>query len=353
MGRRDWLDEHQDNLQARSSVRYGTLELLAHKNASSIFDEWHKHYEDDAELKMLLRAATSPTTLASTTTLSQNVVANLIRSMSATIAAAAVLSRCNQLDLDGIASVAFPGLNPSASNAAFVTEAGSIPVRQLAFGPALVSLFKFAALAVVTNEIFEHSVPSIETAVQAALQDSVGLALDAAIFSSTPASGSRPAGILVGLSALTPSASTIPSEAMNEDLATLIGSVSSVGGNGPVLIVASPKQAAAAKLKQVNDNYEIFSSAALSDKVVIAIATSALVSAMDPIPRFSISTDATVHMEDTSPATLLGAPGSPTVVAAPVRALWQTNCTGLKALLEIGWAMRHPAGAAFMTNTLW
>ena len=95
----------------------------------------------------------------------------------------------------------------------FVQEGAAIPVRQFSFtGPQLTPR-KFATLTEFTYEIFQHSKPTIEALIKAALTESVALALDAAMFSTTAGDAIRPPGLLQGIAALTPSAATDPAQA--------------------------------------------------------------------------------------------------------------------------------------------
>lgn len=66
-------------------------------------------------------------------------------------------------------------------------------------------------------------------------------------------------------------------------------------------------------------------------------------SASDPTPRLSIASEGLVQM-DTAPSMLFGTPGSPNVVAAPGRSLFQSDCVALKMILEIGWVLRSSVG---------
>jgi hypothetical protein len=55
---------------------------------------------------------------------------------------------------------------------------------------------------------------------------------------------------------------------------------------------------------------------------------------------------------ETVPAPI-GTPGTPTVVAAPTRSLWQTDAIGLKVRWPVSWALRDPRGFAWLTPTAW
>jgi hypothetical protein len=138
---------------------------------------------------------------------------------------------------------------------------------------------------------------------------------------------------------------------MAADLGELVAAVSSVAGNNPIVLVASPRQAAAIRVRTDVD-FPIFSSAALADKTAAAIETNALFSVGDTAPRFDTSVGATLHMEDTTPLPI-STPGSPATVAAPTRSLWQTDCVALKMQFVIDWALRNSAGVAYTTGVGW
>jgi hypothetical protein len=65
-------------------------------------------------------------------------------------------------------------------------------------------------------------------------------------------------------------------------------------------------------------------------------------------PRFEISDQATLHMEDTTPLPIVDG-GVP---AAPVRSLWQTDSLGLRLIMPMNWIMRRPV-AALINGVTW
>ena len=83
----------------------------------------------------------------------------------------------------------------------------------------------------------------------------------------------------------------------------------------------------------------------------MAVAPNAIASAVGTDPRFETSDEAVVHMEDDPAA--LSAAGTPNTVAAPVRSLFQTNCTSLKLTFDVAWTRRASAGVAWMEDVLW
>ena len=85
---------------------------------------------------------------------------------------------------------------------------------------------------------------------------------------------------------------------------------------------------------------------------VLAIASNALVSATDVVPRFEVSDQATFHLEDATPLAI-GTAGSPNTVAAPTKSLWQHDLLSIRLVLEVSWALRTSAGLAWTENVTW
>ena len=154
-----------------------------------------------------------------------------------------------------------------------------------------------------------------------------------------------------GVAPLTPSDATPSSEAMVADLAALAGSVARVAGNGGIVFVAAARQAVAANLRLPKPlAYPVLSSSILAAGTVIALASNALVSAVDPIPRIQTGTQGAFHMEDATPAPIVAEDGT---LAAPVRSLWQTDSIGLRMILQVAWAMRASNGVAWTQGVAW
>jgi hypothetical protein len=96
---------------------------------------------------------------------------------------------------------------------------------------------------------------------------------------------------------------------------------------------------------------ETFASSVLADKTIIAVASNCLVSALDPAPTFEVSNAATLVMRDDP--TALGTVGTPNVVGAPARSLFQSDAIGIKVRMEVSWALRSSSGLAYMSAVNW
>jgi hypothetical protein len=85
---------------------------------------------------------------------------------------------------------------------------------------------------------------------------------------------------------------------------------------------------------------------------VIAIDAADFATASGDVPRFAVSTEATLHEEDTTPLAL-SATGSPNVVAAPMRSLFQTDAVAIRMSMHVTWAMRRPSMVQTIAAVTW
>ena len=85
---------------------------------------------------------------------------------------------------------------------------------------------------------------------------------------------------------------------------------------------------------------------------VIAVDAADFATANGDAPRFAVSTDATLHEEDTTPLAL-SATGSPNVVAAPMRSLFQTDAVAVRMSLYVSWVMRRAGMVQTIAAVSW
>jgi Phage capsid family len=313
-------------------------------------------WSTDRDTELLLRAATQPATTTTThwaSELGATAVADFLVSMGSASAGSVLLKRAIQLQFGGAAGILVPGVLSTAANSPFVAEASPIPLRALSLDGAMLSPKKFATIVTFTNELSKHSTLSIEVLVRAVLTESVGLALDAALFSNSPADAVRPAGLLLNVNPKSASTQTLPSEALLEDVETLTAGVAGVAGNAPVLLIAAPAQAIALHLRLArNSVFDVLASGALPEGTVMAVSANAVASAVDPTPRFETADEATLVELDSS-VPQLGTAGTPNIVGAPAQSLFQTDTLALRLILELSWVMRSPGGIAWLQDVAW
>jgi hypothetical protein len=309
----------------------------------------------DQVLPLLIRTATPPASMTASgwaSHLARQAVSDFILNLGG--ASSQLLKRGGvSLSFDGSGSILVPAITASTSSAAFVNEGFPIPVEQLATSGVTLSPKKLATIATFTREIFGHSVPNIEALVRAVLTESVSLSLDEKLLDANAGDATRPAGLRNGIGATTASAATPDSEAMYEDLSTLLGIVAPVAGSSPIIFVASPRQASAIKMRQPDFAYELLSSSALAAGTVIAVASNCLVSAIDPSPRIESSIETTLHYEDTSPLSIVGGTSGTPLPAFQSKSLFQTDSVALRLIMEVSWGLRASGGLAWTSSVIW
>lgn len=298
------------------------------------------------------RAASSPATLGDPSWLGiigHDVVGDLLQEATVLSAAANLMARGLKVSLDGIASLRIPGrLADPALAVSWIAEGAPAPMRAppLIAGPTLRPK-KIGVLSAYTREQAESS--SIDVFIRQALTEAVGLALDAAMFSTAP-EGAQPPGILTNAVSVTASTASA-GWALSADIGSLVEGLSSVGAGAEPILVCAPHQYASLHTwtSEAVKFYPTFASTALPAGTVIAIERSSFVSSYDPTPDFSTSIGAAVHFESATPTDIV-AGGTP---ATPVKSMFQDDLIGLKMLLRTAWNLRNPAHVSLVEGVSW
>ena len=199
----------------------------------------------------------------------------------------------------------------------FFLQGNPIPVKQAGFSAVTLTPKKMGVITVMTREITEHSIPAIEQVLRQAMQDDTATAIDSVLLDAAAATAIRPAGILNGA---TTAAGTAGGgiAAIVGDVKGMLGSlITATAGNirNPVWIM-NPVQAVALQLTQnaggefpfeseVNGGrfrgYPLLQSTTLTAGTVILVDAADFFSATGDEPRFDVSDQAVLHMEDSSP----------------------------------------------------
>lgn len=357
-------------------IRSAVCQLLAHVERRSAYDVMTARYGDDETVKTMLdvvsKAATAPATTTTTGWAAELVQTSILDFMESLLPASiypSLRSRGGEFSFGRNGIVSIPSRNTGTSLAgSFVGQGAPIPVRQGAFTATTLTPKKMAVITTFTREIAEHSTPSIEAILRDAIRDDTAQAIDTILLDNTAASTTRPAGLRNGVTATTATAGG-GFAALVGDMKNLVGAlITSSSGNlrSPVFIM-NPVQALAISLTQnaggdftfaagmergMLNGYPVIQSANVAAGTVFLIDAADFFTATGDEPRFDVSDQATLHMEDTSPAQI-GTAGTPNVVAAPVRSMFQTDSIALRMILDMNWAMRRTGSVAFTTGVTW
>jgi HK97 family phage prohead protease len=251
----------------------------------------------------------------------------------------------------------------------FVGEGAPIPVRQGAFATAQLTPKKLAVISTFTREIAEHSTPAIEGLIREAILHDTAISLDSVLLDANPATAVRPPGLLYGVSATTPTtAGAATVIALNGDIQKLINAlnVATLGNIRDPVWLMNPSETTAAGLAMTTTGdtpykdeisrgtlmtVPIVKSTIVPAGTMVLMDCHDFASVMEVAPRFDVSDQAVLHMEDTTPLAI--ASGSPGTVASPTRSLWQTDTIGIRMIMPLNWLLRRAGMVQYMTGMTW
>lgn len=323
--------------------------------------------------RFITKAAAIPadtTTSGWADTLVQTVIADMIQALlpRAVYPALAEAGDSFTFGRNGVVSV--PARNTSATlNGSFVLQGTAIPVRQGALLPITFTPKKMAVISVVTREIMNHSTPAIEGIIKKAILEDTAVALDTVLLDAVAASATRPAGLKAGVTKITASvtASIVGFAADIKALATALIAGSKGNMRYPVWIMNPGDVLTAALLPAaatgdyffqqqlsagVLMGYPIIQSTTCAADTMILLDAADFISLAGEEPNFSISDQGVVHMEDTAPAGITTG-GSTPAFASPVRSFFQTDCLGIRMILDINFGMRRTGTVAWADTLAW
>jgi HK97 family phage major capsid protein/HK97 family phage prohead protease len=358
-------------------VRGGTVAYVSKMWGKSPAETCEKIYGDHEATKLMteivMRAASAPA-MTTVTGWAAELVQQTYTAMMETLMPKSILTRLAAAGLSlsfgraGKINIPTRSRTPSIAGS-FVGEGQAIPVRQGAFTSQALTPKKMAVITTWTREMDEHSIPAIEGILREAIQTDTTVAVDSVLIDANAATVIRPAGLLNGVAALTATAGG-GIAAVVGDLKQLIGALTTAtfGNirtprwlmNPAEKLTLSLTSAAATGVFPFAAQVEagnllgipIIDSSTVPAKTVILIDAADFVVVGGEAPRFEMSDQATLHMEDTAPADLVG-PGSPGTVAAPQRSLFQTDSLALRMIMPLNWTNRRAGTVAWTNNVTW
>jgi Phage capsid family len=294
----------------------------------------------DPDVELVLRAASVPHSSSNTATLATIRIA-LIAALVPTSAAARLIAQSLQLSFDGAYQINIPGLTIPRAN--WVPEGGAVPVEQgQSTAGAVIDPYKLATIIPFTRELVESS--NIEAIMRQMLIESLGPAIDAALFSNAAGvPGLSPPGVLHNITPIAASAST-GLAGMTADLGAIAAAIAPASGSGTPMLIAAPSQAVSLTLLAPREVWPVVMSAALPAGTVIAIVPEGLATVFD-LPELAMVRDATLHMDTT--------PNSDLHSSVPIRSLYQTDSLALRLLQNASWALRSPTALAWVQGATW
>ncbi|MBR0753492.1 phage major capsid protein [Bradyrhizobium jicamae] len=359
-------------------VKMGVVQVLAHSRKQPVEAMMREVYPDDEQIirgvfDWMAKAATNPA-MTTVTGWAAELVQQIVSGFMETLMPKSVYPRLSNAGLslsfgtNGKIIIPTRSTTPTIAGS-FVGEGLPIPVRQGLFTSQVLTPKKMAVITTWTREINEHSVPAIEGLLRNAIQEDTAVSLDSVLIDSNAATVVRPAGILHGVTPLTPTAGG-GFNAIVGDIKQLSGALlTATAGNvrNPVWLM-NPQQVNSAGLitapgagvfpfrEEISNGrlsgWPIIDSGTIPLGTVITLDAADFVSVGGDAPRFELSDQATLHMEDTAPADIVAGPG-PGTPAFPVKSMWQTDSIALRLILPVNWTIRRPGVVAVVNGVTW
>jgi len=350
--------------------RAGSVALRAYIQHRAVEDILADRYPDDEATSVITRAAVAgaSTTLATwAAELVQIATAAMLQPLTARRILPTLAAQGTSLQFGpdaGVIRIPSEAATPNIAGS-FVGEAQPIPVRRMGFTSLSLYPHKVGVITRYSREIAAYSNPSLEGLVRDAIIRKTGLMLDTLLIDNVAGGGSgstRPAGLINGVAALTPTAGG-GYAAILGDLKLLTAPFYNVNAGERLVMLINPAQALGLMMtpgpgntgfnwtEQFTNRLTIIESTVVPAGTVYMIDAADFVSVMGT-PEFMVSEEATLHIEDTAPANI-STPGTPNVVAAPVESMYQTNQLALRLILPTTWAMRRTGMVQWMSGVTW
>jgi hypothetical protein len=339
----------------RSLIRLAVAHVVAAtRSGGSVAATLHEMFPNERVAPVLLqRAASSPASTGQAGWAAE-LAAQSVRAFIASLqdsAAAVLINAGIRLDLTGAARVNLPRVS-SGGSASWILEGAPIPLVQGVTSTSSITFYKLACLEALSREAFEHSMPGgSESWMEIVLKDLARSALDTSLFSSTAGSAARPPGLTAGITPIVASTATGLS-AVTEDFRALTDAVTAAGAGGSLLYFCSPGRAVSAKSLLPALAGQIFGSAFIPSAELFCACPGTFCSAFNEIPEITASASASLHFDDAP--TDIGVPGTPPVVAAPTKGLFQVDEIAFRMVLRSGWGLRIANTASWIqTGMQW
>ncbi|MGY3122751.1 hypothetical protein ACVWXQ_006688 [Bradyrhizobium sp. S3.14.4] len=358
------------------SVMCKVLATLHKSSPQAVADQLFPYQRDIAQAirtpGSVLKAAVAPAQTTVAGWASELVTAGVLGTLQIVAPASAyaqltALPSTIRADLAGWGSIKVPTRSPSPTLAPpFVGEGQPIPVRQAAIANAALARKKAAVISTFTGEMLARSQPDIEQLIKDVMAFDASAAIDGVLLGNAAGTAIAPPGILNGVSASAPTTGG-GLAALAGDVRTLAAAIEATGplvaptlimsATSALIVLLSLTGGIVLSVEDGGPQLAIIAAPSVPSKRLIMIDAANFASGEGDTPEIMSSSEALLHMEDTTPLPIgaVGAvPGTdPNVVAAPARSLFQTNAIAVRMITDCGWCMTRAGRVAYIDNVTW
>ena len=253
--------------------------------------------------------------------------------------------------LSGFRAVPFNSKIPSqltSGTVAWVGEGAAKPLTNPTYGEVEIKEHKLAAITVYSQELMRRSDPAVDILVRDDLIAASSALIDTTFLDAEEATTARPAGVLDGVTAITPTGVT--AAAYEADLLTLISSfvTANLSLDGAYILMSETRAAQISLLRDALGNTYFNGMSLRGDRTLMGIPVITSQTVGDKIilvktSEILLAQDGGVDISYSDQATL--------VDGQTTHNLWQQNKFAVRVEKFITWAKRRPIAAAAIDYT--
>lgn len=336
------------------------------------------HYKDEPEIALLSKAVSAPAQ-AGTAGWAQELVQDTWGEFLELLRDTSIYAQLPgpRLSFDGYGTITLPRQGGRGNlSGAFVAEGNPIPVKQGSVDSVTLQPKGLKVISSFTRELAMRSNPSIEAMIRSQILGDTAEALDTHFMSTTARSATVPGGIQdaaeIGAANINTSAgatlanilsdtSGMIERLINNRFTNAVWVINPIRVLGLMDVQDASSGVFVFKNELANGMFRGFpyiSSSNVTADVVALVADNAMAFANEYGPSIDMSTSATLHYEDTTPAPLVDGPATPpdpvlTEIAAPQRSLFQTDSLALRFTMGLDHRLVRANGVQVLDTVSW
>lgn len=350
------------DLLVRRAVVHGVA-LHSGKPVEKVLEERYPGH-DEATHAIVTRAAAPLATTGTSGFVSQLVQstwADFLDALRGPSVYPALRERGYGVSFDSAGTAYMPQRTGSGANGSFFAEGSPIRVGRITVAAPTFTSRKLGVIIPFTREAAKRSTPQLEGVLRRAIVEDTAVTLDSILLDATAGDSVRPAGLLYGVSAAATGYGGDDHTAVKKDFQALLEPFIDANAADGITVMMNPKQALSISLmdgpennpdwfRKLSERVRILESTNVTDGRLIAIRNPDFATALGDMPEFEISNQATIHLEDATPANIVTG-GS--AASGAVQSLWQTDSSALRMIMDVSWKMARDGMVHWIDGVQW
>lgn len=274
------------------------------------------------------------------------------------------------LNLDSAGTAYVPGVAAGGAGGSFFAEGSPIRVGQIATNNVQMTSRKVGVIMVFSREAAKRSTPDLEALFRRRMLADTAAAVDSVLLDNSAQTNVRPGGLLydqVASAAISAAASGYGGGdhvAVMKDFQALLAPFIAANAATGITVIMNPAQGLALDFmvgpdgalgdwfSRARSRFNFVESTHATANRLIAVRTQDFASAIGGV-EFEMSSQATLHMEQTqADVEQIGASGT-LAGASPVRSLFQTDTKGIRMVWDLNWRMMRQGMVQWIDGTSW